>query len=71
MKRGRGLGVRIALAAFAVAFVAVALIAAGVLVLSSRLFQDMMLAHGESRGAAQAMRTNIGSSSRTRCVPHE
>jgi two-component system sensor histidine kinase BaeS len=55
MKRGRGLGSRIALAAFAVAFVAVALIATGVLVLSSRLFQQLMLAHGESRGAAQAM----------------
>jgi two-component system, OmpR family, sensor histidine kinase BaeS len=55
MRRARGLGGRIALAAFAVALAAVATIAAGILVLGSRLFEELMMAHGESRGAAQAM----------------
>jgi signal transduction histidine kinase len=50
-----GLGGRIALAAFAVALVSVAVIATGILVLGSRVFEELMMAHGESRGAAQAM----------------
>ena len=53
MSRARGLGGRIALAAFAVALAAVATIATGILVLGSRLFEELMMAHGESRGAAQ------------------
>ena len=55
MRLARGLGGRIALAAFAVALVAVATIAAGILVLGSRLFEELMMARGESRVAAQAM----------------
>jgi two-component system, OmpR family, sensor histidine kinase BaeS len=51
----RGLGGRIALAAFAVALTAVGLIAAGILVLAGRLFQELMVAHGESQAAAAAM----------------
>src|SRR5438132_1134952 len=55
MSRLRGLGGRIALAAFAVALTAVGLIAAGILVLAGRLFQELMVAHGESQAAAAAM----------------
>lgn len=55
MRLARGLGGRIALAAFAVALVAVATIATGILVLGSHVFEELMMAHGESRAAAQAM----------------
>jgi signal transduction histidine kinase len=55
MTRLRGLGGRIALAAFAVALTAVGLIAAGILVLAGRLFQELMMAHGESQAAAVGM----------------
>jgi two-component system, OmpR family, sensor histidine kinase BaeS len=55
MRAARGLGGRIALAALAVALASVGTIAAGILVLGGRLFEDLMMAHGESRAAAQAM----------------
>jgi signal transduction histidine kinase len=55
MSRIRGLGGRIALAAFAVALTAVGLIAAGILVLAGRLFQELMMAHGETQAAAVGM----------------
>jgi signal transduction histidine kinase len=51
----RGLGGRIALAAFAVALTAVVLIAAGILILAGRLFEELLMAHGESQAAAAAM----------------
>ena len=51
----RGLAGRISLASLAVALAAVGTIAAGTLILGGRLFEQMMMAHGESRAAAQAM----------------
>ena len=40
---------------FAVALTAVGLIAAGILVLAGRLFQELMMAHGETQTAAVGM----------------
>lgn len=55
MSRLRGLGGRISLASLAVALAAVVTIAAGTLVLGGRLFESLMLAHGESRAATESM----------------
>jgi two-component system sensor histidine kinase BaeS len=55
VRAASGLGGRIALAALAVALAAVGTIAAGTLILGGRLFEELMMAHGESRAAAQAM----------------
>ena len=51
----RGLGGRISLTSLAVALAAVATVAAGTLLLGGRVFEEVMMAHGESRTAAQAM----------------
>lgn len=51
----RGLGGRISLASLAVALSAVGTIAAGTLLLGGRLFEQLMMAHGESQAGAQAM----------------
>jgi two-component system, OmpR family, sensor histidine kinase BaeS len=55
MKRLDTLGVRIALLALAVALLAVASISAGVLLVGAYVFQQVVLAQGESRAAVQAM----------------
>ena len=49
------LGFRIALTALAVALVAVATIAGGVLVFAARLFEELMRASGESQAVAEGM----------------
>ncbi len=55
MRRLDTLGARIALLALAVALLAVASISAGVLLVGAYVFQQVMLAQGESRSAVEAM----------------
>ena len=55
MSRLRGLAGRISLTSLAVALAAVATVAAGTLLLGGRVFEEAMMAHGESRADAQAM----------------
>jgi len=54
MARG-GIGVRIALAALAVAAVTAAIVAAGVMVFGGRSFTDLMTSHGETAEGARLM----------------
>jgi hypothetical protein len=55
LRAGRGLAARIALASLVTAGVAVAVLALGVAVVGADAFAALMMAHGETAEAAQAM----------------
>lgn len=55
VRRPDGIGIRIGAAALVVAGVAIAILAAGVVVVGARTFADLMAVHGESESASRAM----------------
>jgi len=55
IRRPGGIAVRIALAALVVAGIAIAILAAGVMIVGSRSFADLMAEHGTDTASSQAM----------------